>query len=134
MANIEKTQEVSVQFNQNILEMAVSNLEKKTEISQVNLCFRNWDVEKEKEFEKSVFLGVRTMQLVDEKTGEEKELETALFMTSDKQVRYKAAYQFVKAVKMLPVGAMFFVKFLGLEKLGNGNKAETFEVKLHNLV
>ncbi len=124
-----QTQEISLGLNPLALQVATDSLSKKVELVDVNLCFKNWDTSKIAEFPRAVYLGTDFMPCQDEKSGQEKLLETAFFMDEAKNMYYKAAYQFVKAVKRLPVGTNFSAKFAGTEKISNGNKAETFVIK-----
>lgn len=120
-----QTQEITLGVNPVALASAAESLEKEAKLVEVNLSFKNWDTSKIVEFPRAVFLGIRFMPCAGE-NGEEKLLETAFFMDSSKNLYYKAAYKFVKAVKLLPVNANFSAKYLGSEKIANGNKAETF--------
>jgi hypothetical protein len=130
-----QTQEIVVSgFNPAVLQMAAQSLTKQAEVLDVNLSMKNWDTSKQSEFKRCVYLGSEMMPAQSETTGEEKLLETAFFMDEKFNIWYKAAYQFVKAVKMLPIGTNFTAKFKGVEKIGNGNKAETFEIKQLRLI
>jgi hypothetical protein len=125
-----QTQEITTGFNPALLELASASLALPAKAVDVNLSVRNWDTSKIVEFERAVFLGCDFMPAVDEKTQTEKQLEVAFFMDTNKNIFYKAAYQFVKAVKRLSAGANFSAKFEGSEKISNGNKAEMFTVKM----
>lgn len=130
-----QTQEITVTgFNPNILQLATDSLSKEVELVDVNLSVKNWDTTKINEFPRAVYLGTQSMPAIDDKTGEVKQLECAFFMDNKKDIYFKAAYQFVKAVRYLPVGANFYAKFLSVEKISNGNKAETFLVKQYQVV
>jgi hypothetical protein len=130
-----RTQEIVVTgFNPAILQTAVKSLTQPVEEVGANLSLKNWDTSKRTKFERAVYLGASLMPAFNESTGEEKQLETVFFMDAEFNIWYKAAYQFVKAVKMLPIGTNFTAEFLGVEKIGNGNKAETFCIKQLQIV
>lgn len=129
-----KTQEVSAGFNPLFLEKAKQSMTNKAEVLPVNLSMKNWATDKITEFKRAVFLGIEKMNCLNEKTGEIEGRDAAIFMDEKSNIYYKVAYQFVKAVRNLPLYANFSAKFAGIEKIGNGNKAETFIVNLYKEV
>ena len=130
-----ETQKIVVSgFNADTLLIAAQSLKKEAEVVDGNLSMKNWDTSKKVEFERCVFLGCDMIPTQGTESEPEKMLETAFFMDADFNIWYKAAYQFVKAVRMLQVGANFTAKFVGVEKISNGNKAECFEIRQLRLI
>lgn len=129
-----KTQEIVMSgIAPMVLEKAIASLKKKAKVLEVNFCYKNWDTSKSTKFERACFLGVGRIPAVNEKTGDISQLDAAFFMDSEKNLFYKCAYQFVKAVAGFPLYSNFRAEFLGTEKISNGNKAETFSVYIYQL-
>lgn len=134
MENLVKldTQEINANVSISLIEAASSQLQEVQELSEVNLVLKNWDTSKVSVFEKAIFLGIETKESA-EQDGTVRPLKVVIFMDSEKNIWYKAAFNFVKVFEsgmIKPAGA-FRAEFLGLEKLSNGNKAETFKVQAY---
>ena len=132
MENLVKldTQEINANISISLIEAASSKLKEVQELSEVNLVLKNWDTSKVSVFEKAIYLGIETKESA-EQDGTVRPLKVVIFMDSDKNIWYKAAFNFVKVFEsgMIKTACAFRAEFLGLEKLSNGNKAETFKVQ-----
>lgn len=125
---VEQSASFQISFIEAAHEAAQISLKKEARRTTVNLSFKNWDVSKIKEFDRCVLLMVADTEVFDEKAQVYNTLPTVFFMDTNNNVYYKAAYQFVNALKRLVPGTNFYAKFDGHEKNSGGNMAETFIV------